>query len=500
MSQCAQCGRPLAAAESGSLCDDCSQRAFAERAEEAATGESQQHFWITNLLMAISIIIFILMVLKRVPLFGPTSDQIVAWGGNYGPLTMGGQPWRLLTCIFVHIGIVHIVANMWALFVLGRLAESLYGRFSFLAVYLISGIAGSVASLLWNPMGVSAGASGAIFGTLAALIATLYVGKLPLPRHVVRPVLATLVLWAALQLGYGFWKTGVDNAAHVGGLVAGLILGFPIGHHLGPSSSSRRSRERIFTYSLMALGIFCFIVWRIDSYVAQVERARILLSENKPDQALPLLNAALKRRPKDVYLHTLIAQGFERKNDFSSAEAEYKQALQIAPDNGNLWRLVGSLYSRMQRWEDAANAFTKAVTLSKDNGFSWFEAGIAYRQLDRQKDAANAFRQAVTVNPYLGDAWYQLGISQLNLKQNKEAVSALQQAVKLLPNNPDAHLWLGNALLSVGEQDQAKAEFLKAYQLRLLQQKAIQELQRRQQQRQLQQQQRPQPTQPAPVR
>lgn len=453
----------------------------------------------TNLLMAINIIVFILMVVKRVPLFSPTSDQIVAWGGNFGPLTMGGQPWRLLTNIFVHIGIVHIVANMWALFVLGRLAESLYGRASFLAVYLISGMVGSVASLLWNPMGVSAGASGALFGILTALIATLYVGKLPLPKHVVRPVLGTLVLWAALQLGYGFWKTGIDNAAHIGGLVTGLIIGFPLGHHLGPSTSASRSRERIFTLALMAVGIFCFIVWRVDSYVVQVERARVLLNQNKPDQAIPLLQAAVKRRPGDVYTHTLLAQSFERKNDFTAAEAQYKQALQIAPGNGNLWRYLGVLYARTGRWEDAARAYTTAGPLIRDNGISWFDAGIAYRQLDRQKDAANAFRQCVTVNPYFGDAWYQLGISLLNLKQNKDAVAALQQAAKFLPNNPEAHLWLGNALLSVGQEDQAKVEFVKAFQLRAIQQKALQELQRQQQQRQLQQQQQQaQPPQPAP--
>src|SRR4051794_14251269 len=160
------------------------------------------------------------MVLKRVPVVSPTSDQIVRWGGNFGPLTMDGQPWRLLTNIFVHIGLPHIVANMWALVVLGRLGESLYGRFNLLTVYLMSGIAGSLASLLWNPLGVSAGASGALFGLAGALIATLYAGKLPMSKHVVRPILWTLVAWAAFDLGYGFWKTGVDNAAHVGGFIA----------------------------------------------------------------------------------------------------------------------------------------------------------------------------------------------------------------------------------------------------------------------------------------
>ena len=443
MPQCAQCGRQLTAAESGSVCAMCNQRTLVERAEDSATEESQQHFLITNLLLTINIVVFVAMLMKHVPLMSATSDQVVHWGGNFGPLTMGGQPWRLLTNIFVHIGLVHLVANMWALVVLGRLAESLYGRFSFLAIYLISGLTGSVASLLWNPMGVSAGASGALFGIAGALIATLYAGKLPLPKHVIRPILWSLVFWALFDLGYGFWKTGVDNAAHLGGFAAGLILGYPLGHHLGAAASARQSRERIFTYALMALGVFCFIVWRIDSYVVQVEHARALLTENKPDQAIGLLRTAVQKRPQEAYLHFLLAQAFQRKEDFDGAERELKQALSLAKNNGAYWRDLAAVYVRTQRWEDAANAYTNAAANAKDNGISWFDAGIAYRQLDRSKEALGAFQKCVAVNPYFGEAWYQLGISQLNLKQNKDAVSSLQKAVKLMPNNPDAHLWLG---------------------------------------------------------
>jgi membrane associated rhomboid family serine protease/Flp pilus assembly protein TadD len=468
-------------------------------AEESATDEPQQHFLVTNVLVAINVIVFVVMVFKHVPLMSPTSDQIVKWGGNFGPLTLGAQPWRLVTNIFVHIGLPHIIANMWALIVLGRFAESLYGRGSFLAIYFLGGITGSVASLLWNPMGVSAGASGAIFGVLTALIATLYVGKLPMPKHVVRPILWTLVFWAVFQLAYGFWKTGVDNAAHLGGVAAGLILGYPLGHHLGTEAPARHSRERIFTYSLMALGIFCFIVWRLDSYVVQVERARVLLTENKPDQAIAMLQSALQKRPNEAYVHFLIAQSFERKGDVASAERELKQALQLAPDNGAYWKTLADHYVRTQQWENAANSYRKAAASSKDNGISWFDAGVAFRQLDRIQDATDAFKKCVAVNPYFGEAWYQLGMSQLNLKQNKEAVASLQQAAKLMPNNPEAHLWLGNALLSIGQEEASKAEFLKAFQIRAVQQRAMQELQKQQQQREMQQQRQLQqsPTQPA---
>jgi membrane associated rhomboid family serine protease/Tfp pilus assembly protein PilF len=476
----------LAAAEFGDVCEVCRQRAFAVHAEEQAAKGSQLYFLVTNLLLAINIVVFLVMLLKRVPLMSPPSPDIIRWGGNFGPLTMGSEPWRLLSNVFVHIGLLHLIANMWALFVLGRLAESLYGRASFLAMYLICGVAGSIASLLWNPMGVSAGASGAIFGILAALIATLQTGKIPLPKHVVRPVLWTLVFWAVFQFAYGFWKAGVDNAAHLGGFVAGLVFGFPLGHHLGSDSRARTARERIFTYALLALSIFSFGVWKINSYIVQVEHARILLTENKPDQAIALLHPALQKKPKEAYVHVLMAQALERKNDLPMSEKEYKQAAQLAPKNGTIWRGLAALYARSQRWEDSANAYSMAGEAGNDNGISWFNAGIAYLQLNRMRDAGQAFQKCVAVNPSFGQAWHQLGITQLNLKQNKEAVASLQQAAKLMPNNPDAHLWLGNALLSTGQNEPAKAEFLKALQLRAQQQRAVQELQR-QQQRQKQQ-------------
>jgi len=488
LSQCSQCGRSLSASDGGDVCEICRQRAFAVHAEEEATEESQQHFLVTNILLAINIVVFVAMILKHVPLMNPGSDLIIRWGGNFGPLTMGSQPWRLLTNIFVHIGLLHIAANMWALIVLGRLAESLYGRSSYAVMYFITGLAGSIASLLWNPMGVSAGASGALFGIAGALIATLYAGKLPLPKHVVRPILWSLLFWAAFDLGYGFLKTGVDNAAHLGGFVTGLVFGYPLGHHLGSNSQARSSRERIFTYALLALAIFSFVVWRMNSYIVQVEDARVLLTQNKTDQAINLLHTAIQKKPNEAYVHVLMAQALQRKNDFQASEREFQQAARIAPQNGMIWRDLGALYVGTQRWEEAANAYAKAGAIGRDNGISWFDAGIAYLQLDRPKDAAEAFRKCVAINPSFGEAWYRIGIAQLNLKQNKDAAASLQQATKLMPNNAEAHLWFGNALLSTGQNEASKAEFLRAFQLRAQQQRALQQLQKQQQ---LQQQQPP---------
>lgn len=486
MPECTQCGQPVSA--DGAVCDACSQREFARQAEAVASDDSQQHFLITNVLLAINVAVFVLMLVKHVPLMSPTADQVVKWGGNFGPLTLGGQSWRLLTNVFLHIGLAHIIANMWALIILGRLAESLYGRTTFLAIYLLSGIAGSLASLLWNPMGVSAGASGALLGMVGALIASLYAGKLPLPKNVVRPVLISLIAWAGFVFIYGFWKLGVDNAAHVGGFISGLLLGLPLGHHLGPTPKARDSRQRVFIAALVLLSALSFITWRTKSYVVYTERARVLINANKVDDAIQLLLPVAQKQPKEGQVHLLLGDAYLRKQDFASAEREFKRAVELVPKNIVGWSSLGDLYLAQRRFADAAAAYTRAAEQGTDNGLFWYKTGILYNQLDRPQDAVASFQKSVAKNPYLAEAWFNLGLALMNVKQPAQAVQALQKTTGLQPNNAEAHLWLGNAMNAAGQQKQAEAEFLRAFQLRALQQKALQEAQRRALQGQLQHQ------------
>ncbi len=159
-------------------------------------------------------------------LAGGSTDQrvLVSVGANYAPLIWGeGQWWRLLTSVFLHIGIVHLLLNGWALFQLGTLYETWLGSLQLLLVFLVSGVAGSLASLLWS-RGLSAGASGAIFGLIGALIAFL-LRRRDMLSPAGRSILGQLVLWAGINVVFGLTTPGIDNAAHFGGAAAGLLLG-----------------------------------------------------------------------------------------------------------------------------------------------------------------------------------------------------------------------------------------------------------------------------------
>ena len=114
---------------------------------------------------------------------------------------------------------------MWFLRNLGTVAERMFGNWTFLMLYVLSGLAGSVFSLLWNPTTLSVGASGAVFGIAGGLIVFWQVGQVSIPKSVVASYSTSLFSVVASNLVYGAMNTGIDNAAHVGGLVAGLAMG-----------------------------------------------------------------------------------------------------------------------------------------------------------------------------------------------------------------------------------------------------------------------------------
>jgi rhomboid protease GluP len=260
MANCVQCGRQLPALSFGKkLCQWCVQHEAAQRGEEIPLQRVEPAPWsrpqfssmvVTQAIFGINVAVFAAMLLAGVSPLGPTNQQLVDWGANFGPYTIHDQWWRLLTCVFVHIGIMHIALNMWCLWGLGRLAESVYDRWTFGAVYLITGLGASVASIAWNPVGVSAGASGAIFGIAGALIAAFYLGEFSLPETVVSGLLTAVLKFAGYNLVLGAFLGHTDNAAHVGGLVSGLILGAHIAR-LAPQRDEVGRRAGILLFGIL---------------------------------------------------------------------------------------------------------------------------------------------------------------------------------------------------------------------------------------------------------
>jgi rhomboid protease GluP len=225
------------------------------------------------LLLGINCAVFLAMATHGVGLGTPTTDQLRHWGAdNAGSVLAQGEWWRIVTAMFVHVGILHLVTNMWCLWNLGLLAEPLLGSTGVLAVYILTGAAGNLLSTminwLWLPnyqdwikyhdlgaFPAGAGASGAVFGIAGALIVLLKSNRLPVPPLELKKLRRSVIYFAALNLilgasiSIGTWVAhyglSIDNWAHLGGFSCGLLFAAPLVPRLGSPRSVFQERLRI---------------------------------------------------------------------------------------------------------------------------------------------------------------------------------------------------------------------------------------------------------------
>lgn len=186
---------------------------------------------ITYSIVSICILLFILMYL-----FGRGSTDTITllyFGANLDILVKDGQLYRLFTSIFLHIGIWHLICNMYSLYILGSEIENLYGKIKYLIIFIGSGICGSILSMAFTHNTVAAGSSGAIFGLLGSLLYFGYYYRAYLGNTIKKTVIPVIVI----NLIIGFMSRGIDNAAHIGGLVGGILLSMLVGV---PGKKSKR--------------------------------------------------------------------------------------------------------------------------------------------------------------------------------------------------------------------------------------------------------------------
>ena len=206
---------------------------------------------VTPILIALCIMVFLAMYI-----WGNGSEDsitLLLFGANFRPLVQAGQVWRLATSMFLHIGLVHLVVNMYSLLIIGRQMEGFLGRWKFLAVYLGSGILGSLLSVVVHTS-ISAGASGAIFGLLGSLLYFGYHYRLYLGTVLKTQVIPIILL----NLLIGFMVPGIDNFCHIGGLVGGYLLTMIVGVP-GKTKKSDRINGAIVLTILVAF--LCYMLF-----------------------------------------------------------------------------------------------------------------------------------------------------------------------------------------------------------------------------------------------
>ena len=217
----------------------------------------------TAVLIAVNVGLWLLQVVTGVPPTDPSSRALIAWGADLPLYTLTGDTWRLFTAMFLHIGLVHLALNMYVLAFTAPQVEIEFGSARMLVIYVAGGLLASCASVFWgvlrstpdDPAGlltVSAGASGAVMALFGSLLAG---AVLPMPRFAHLPpaqrpgIHKGLLQAVAINIGAGFMIHGVDNAAHVGGLLAGLAIGVV----MAAAPSAVGARAALVRYAAVAL-------------------------------------------------------------------------------------------------------------------------------------------------------------------------------------------------------------------------------------------------------
>lgn len=237
--------------------------------------------WLTLGIIGLNVAIYLGMLAAGISPMEPGIPELLRWGANLGSLTTSGEWWRLLTCTFLHIGLFHLLFNMWVLWDIGRFMERLLGRAGFATLYLLSGLAGSIASMWWNPYIVSAGASGAVFGLYGGLLGCLVAGRGTIPDDVGKGLRKNALLFLGYNLVWGLMNQGIDMAGHLGGLVGGLACGLALIKGRAPGGDGTGARVPLQVLAA-GLGLLALVAGlRPKTVDLRQELARFAITETQ---------------------------------------------------------------------------------------------------------------------------------------------------------------------------------------------------------------------------
>jgi membrane associated rhomboid family serine protease/Tfp pilus assembly protein PilF len=474
MANCVQCGRQLPAFSFGKkLCQWCVQHEAAQRGEDSPIQRVEAAPWmrrqsssmaVTQAIFGINVAVFVAMTLAGVSMLdNPSGQDLVRWGANFGPLTVSGQWWRLLTCVFIHGGLLHIAFNMWCLWDLGRLAESVYGHWTFAAVYLISGLSASLASVVWNPVVLSVGASGAIFGIAGALIASFYLGEFSLPRAAMTGMLRSVVLFVGYNLFFGAVIARTDNAAHIGGLVMGLLLGSLIAKVAPQHDAVGRRIAILLVGALLVVG---GVMWlqRSRAYLLHGQNGMLLLQTGKTDEAIAELQNTVRLRPDFAAGHAALARAYITKRDYESGAAEMQRVIALNPRSEDAYYRLGLIYLQQNLASKAQDVFAQLLKINPNSADGHAGLADALSSQHRNVEALEEYKRVAALDSSYQGVYYNMGVTEARLKLYDDAIAALSKQ-REVGDDPDNESLLASVYEAKGMTSEADAARQKAEQL-----------------------------------
>lgn len=309
------------------------------------------------------------------------TDVLVQFGAKLNALIVLGEYWRLLTACFLHIGIVHLAFNSYALYVLGSEMEALYGQVRFTIIYLLAGLFGSLMSFALSPgAGISAGASGAVFG-LVGTLAAFYWRQRETFGSIAQRRFVNVIMLVALNALVGLTTPGIDNLAHLGGLVAGLILGWQLCPRYevttrpdgttGVVDGNGLRRQWWAVLLAVALFVWCaflFINAQADSADVYVFRGHQALEAGRAAQARDAFQAAVDRDPGSARAYFGLGNAYFELTNYASAAEAYRRTLELDEGYFKAYWNLALCYVRLNRTSEAIAALRAYIDVEPDPG------------------------------------------------------------------------------------------------------------------------------------
>ncbi|MEC2058663.1 rhomboid protease YqgP [Bacillus stercoris] len=329
------------------------QKQEEQRKTEAAVFQNGKPIF-TYLFIALQVLMFFVLEING----GSTNTEtLVAFGAKENSLIAQGEWWRLLTPIVLHIGIAHLAFNTLALWSVGTAVERMYGSGRFLLIYLAAGITGSIASFVFSPY-PSAGASGAIFGCLGAL---LYVA-LSNRKMFLRTIGTNIIVIIIINLGFGFAVSNIDNSGHIGGLIGGFFaaaaLGLPKAGALG-----KRLLSAVILIALAAGFLYYGLHSPSHQESALIQQASELYQEGKYEEVTELLNGEAEQKDASADLLKILAVSDIQLGEYDQAISLLERAVKKEPKDHASYYYLAVLYVEKNELGQAEKAIRTAVKL-----------------------------------------------------------------------------------------------------------------------------------------
>jgi rhomboid protease GluP len=323
---------------------------------------------VTPILVAVNGLAFAWALSAGAGILTPNAAALIRAGSNFGPFTLDGQWWRLLSSLFLHFGLLHLVINMWTLWQAGRLAERLFGSMQFVLLYLFAGLCGNVAGLLWDPGVNTAGTSAALCGVLGALLAFILRTGTRVPLEVSSGLRISGSVFVLYSLANGLAHSGCENSALLGGLSGGFAIGWLLTRPLNVEGRS--------------------------SYVGQLSLATLGGALTLGALAWPLIHPNATKAAEWRFRDELQLYSWDQQR----AQAE-QRALDQQQIKGNITRPQwGELIAKdiLPRWEAAEGRFT-SVHLPPESALAPLQAQIV-SYLDERRVALTVLSEAARYN------------------------------------------------------------------------------------------------------